>query len=138
MTRHKKKEVDERDGIQLSKKCKENKKLFWSDANLKRKERDQMSMRVRDSDGNIVTDASDVKQRWKEYLEWLLNVDDGRRAELTESGLGEMNELANGELEISVEDVRKTVKKLKGGKLPGVDGITSEMLKCGGEFCLNG
>ena len=61
---------------------------------------------------------------------------DGRRAELTESGLGLMYELANGELEISVEDVRKAVKKLKGGKPPGVDGITSEMLKCGGECLL--
>ena len=30
---------------------------------MKRKERDQISMRVRDSDGNIVTNASDVKQR---------------------------------------------------------------------------
>ena len=136
VTRQKKNEVDERDGIQLSRKFRENKKLFWSDVNVKRKERDQMSMRVRDSDGNIVTDASDVKQRWKEYFEWLLNVDDGRRAELTESGLGVMNELANGELEISVEDVRKAVKKLKGGKSPGVDGITSEMLKCGGECLL--
>ena len=35
---------------------------------MKRKERDQMSMRVRDSDGNIVTDAGDVKQRWKGYF----------------------------------------------------------------------
>ena len=49
-----------------------------------------------------------------------------------------MNELTNGELEISVEDVRKAVKKLKGGKSLGVDGITSKMLKCGGECCLNG
>ena len=32
---------------------------------MKRKERVQMSMRVRDCDGNIVTDASDVKQIWK-------------------------------------------------------------------------
>ena len=83
-----------------------------------------------------MTDASDVKQRWKEYFEWLLNVDDGRKAELTESGLGVMHELENGELEISVEDVRKAVKNLKGGKLPGVDEITSEMLKCSGECLL--
>ena len=47
-----------------------------------------------------------------------------------------MHELANGELEIRVEDVRKEIKKLKGGKSPGVDGITSEMLKCGGECLL--
>ena len=136
MTRQKKNEVDERDGIQLSRKFRDNKKLFWSDVNVKRKERDQMSMQVRNSDGNVVTDASDVKRRWKEYFEWLLNVDDGRRAELTESGFEVVNKLANEELEISVEDVRKAVKKLKGGKSPGVDGITSEMLKCGGECLL--
>ena len=35
----------------------------------------------------------------EEYFEWLLNVDDGRRAELTVSGLEVMHELANGELE---------------------------------------
>ena len=39
-------------------------------------------------------------------------------------------------MQISVVDVRKAVKKLKGGKLPGVDGITSEMLECGGECLL--
>ena len=103
---------------------------------MKRKERDQMSMQVRDSDGNIVTNASDVKKRWKEYFEWVLNVDDGKRAELNENGLGIMHELANGKLEISVEDVRKAVKKLKEGKLPGVDEITIEKLKCGGECLL--
>ena len=103
---------------------------------MKRKERDQMSMQVRDNDGNIVTDASDIKQRWKEYFEWLLNVNDERRAEMTASCPGVMHELVNGELEISVENVRKVVKKLKGIKSLGVDGITSKMLKCGGESLL--
>ena len=56
----------------------------------------------------------------------------GRRAELTESGIGAMHEFVNGKLEISMEDARKAVKKLKGGKSSGVDGITSEILKCGG------
>ena len=83
-----------------------------------------------------MVDACDIKQGWKEYFEWLLNVDDRRRAELTESGFVVMHQLVNGELEISVEDVRKAVKKLKGGKSPGVDWITSELLKCGGECLL--
>ena len=46
------------------------------------------------------------------------------------------HELVNGELEISVENVRKAVKKLKGEKSPGVDGIAGEMMKCGGECLL--
>ena len=66
----------------------------------------------------------------------LLNVDDGRRAELTQSGLEVMHEFVNGELEIGVEDIRKAVKKMKGGESPGVDGITSEMWKCSGECLL--
>ena len=83
-----------------------------------------------------MTDASDIKQRWKEYFELFLNVDDGRRAELTEIGIGVMHQLAIGELENSVEDVKKAAKKLQGGKSPGVDEITNEMTKCGGEFLL--
>ena len=58
---------------------------------MKRKERDQMSMQARDTDGNIVTDANDVKQRWKEYFECLLNINNERRVELTESSLGVMH-----------------------------------------------
>ena len=65
VTRQEKNEVDERDGILLSIKFKESKKLYWSDVNMKRKERNLLSMEVRDSDGNIVTDASDVKLRFE-------------------------------------------------------------------------
>ena len=136
VTRQKKNESDERDGMNLSRRFRENKKLFWSDVNRKRKQRDQMSMKVRDSDGNMIHEESGVKERWTEYFEWLLNVDDGRRAELTESGLEGIHEYANEEFEVSVDDVRKAVNKLKKGKSPGVDGITSEMLKCGGECLL--
>ena len=52
--------------------------------NGQRKKREQMSMRVKDSERNVMTEPARVKSRWSEYFEQLLNVDDGRRAELTE------------------------------------------------------
>ena len=64
-----------------------------------------------------------------------MNVDDGRRAKLTESDLGVMHGFTNGELENSLDDVRKGLKTVERRKSPGVDGITGEILKCGGE-CL--
>ena len=75
-------------------------------------------------------------QRWSEYYEALLNADDGRRAQLSEVVRVRVNDDTCNELEVSVEDVRKAVKNLKKGKLSGVDGITSEMLKYGGEALL--
>ena len=134
--REKKNAVDERDGVKMSRHFRENKKLFWSDVNRKRNAREQMNMKVRDSEGNMLTEGARVQQRWREYFEGLLNVDDGRRAQMSAVIRERMNDDANGVLEVGVEDVRKAVKKLKKGKSPGVDGITSEMLKCGGEAVL--
>ena len=134
--REKKNAVDERDGVKMSRNFRENKKLFWSDLNRKRNAREQMTMKVRDVDGNMLTERAVVQQRWSEYFEGLLNVDDGRRAQLSEVMGERVNENGNDVMEVSVEDVRKAVKKLKKGKSPGIDGITSEMLKCGGEALL--
>ena len=51
--------------------------------NRKRNAREQMTMRVRDSEGNMLTERAVVQQRWSEHFEGLLNVDDGRRAQLS-------------------------------------------------------
>merc|ERR1712002_566357 len=134
--REKKNAVDERDGVRMSRHFMENKKLFWSDVNRKRDKREQMTMKVRDSEGNMLTEGARVQQRWREYFESLLKVDDERRAQISKVMRERMNDDANGVLEVGVEDVRKAVKKLKKGKSSGVDVITSEMLKCGGEAVL--
>ena len=136
VVREKKKALDERDGVKMSRHFRENKKLFWGDVNRKRNAREQMIMKVRGSEGNILTERSAVRQRWSEYYEALLNVDGGRRAQLSEVVRVRVNDDANDKLEVNVEDVRKAVKKLKKGKSPGVDGITSEMLKNRGEALL--
>ena len=93
-------------------------------------------MRVKNSEGNVLMETGTLHSRWSKYFECLLNVDGGRRAQLTEEDLQREIEDLIGELRISLEEVRKAVKKLKKGKSPGVDGITSEMLIYGGEGLL--
>ena len=134
--REKKNVVNERLGESLSVNFKENKKMFWSQVNANRKTKEQMDMRIKDMDGNVLTEQKAVKDRWSEYFEQLLNVDDGRAAELTDVRGNEVNGNQEVEVEVSIENVRKAVKKLKKGKAPGVDGITSEMLHFGGDSVL--
>ena len=132
--KEKKRMVDEKLGERLSKNFRENKKMFWKEVNSQSKVKEQMDMRIKDIDGNMVTEKNDVKRRWREYFEDLLNVDNGRVAELMDARI-RVDGNERMEMEVTVEDVRKAVKKLKKGKAPGVDGITSEML-CSGGSCV--
>ena len=44
----------------MSRHFRENKKLFWSDVNQKRNAREQMIMKVRDSEWNMLTERAAV------------------------------------------------------------------------------
>ena len=94
-----------------------------------------MEVRVKDSDGNILTDENAVKERWSEYFEQLLNVDDGRVAEISGAQMNGVLEDDLIDVDVTVEDVRKAVKKMKKEKSQGVDGLTSEM--CFGGNCMS-
>ena len=84
-TREKQQMADDRLGLRLSENFKENKKLFWSGVNSERKEREQMDFRIKDADGEYVTEERAVLDRWSEYFEQLLNFDDGREAMLNDA-----------------------------------------------------
>jgi len=61
--------TDERLGQHLSENFKENKKMFWRGVNGEQKTKEQMYMRIKDLDGNILTEERAVQSRWREYHE---------------------------------------------------------------------
>ena len=74
-----------------------------------------------------------MKQIWKEHFKRLWDVEDGREAIISTVGMeGSKIELGRKDESVVKEEVRKTLKKMKREKAPGVDGIACEMLKAEG------
>ena len=80
----------------------------------------------------MLTDGEDVAGRFRSYSDELLNVYNGREAKLSDVKIQRANQNARHMSEDSAADVTKAAKKIKNGKAPGLDGITSVMLKYGG------
>ena len=84
----------------------------------RRAARDEM---VKDGNGQILSDSVEVRRRWAEYFEEVLNVADVREANINVVGnwrmpvLGDLNERA-----ISLEEVREAVNDIKLVILPGL------------------
>ena len=81
--------------------------------------RDEM---VKDVNGQILRDGVEVRRRWAEYFEQVLNVADDREANIDVVGnwrmpvLGDLNERAP-----SLEEVGEAVNEMKSGKASGLD-----------------
>ncbi len=73
--------------------------------------------------GRLLTSTGDVVGRWKEYFEDLLNPAVTSSIEEAEAGCSEVAS------SITRAEVTEVVKKLLGGKAPGVDEIRPEYLK---------
>lgn len=82
-----------------------------------------------DVDGNVLTEMEEIKTRWKEYFEELLNEQD---IPLPEIDL-EIPSLADNIVQLPEEsEIEEIIKKMRNNKSPGIDTITAEMLKYGG------
>uniref|UniRef100_A0A3B3QGI4 Reverse transcriptase domain-containing protein n=1 Tax=Paramormyrops kingsleyae TaxID=1676925 RepID=A0A3B3QGI4_9TELE len=96
---------------------------FWSTIRRLRVGKRCSINTVYGEDGALLTSAQDVVSRWKEYFEDLLNPTDMPSNEEAESGdLGVDSPISGAE-------VVEVVKKLLGGRAPGVDEIRPEFLK---------
>lgn len=84
---------------------------------------------IRDENGKIVVEEEKVRDVWAAYYEKLLNEEfDWNRNELSEV------DAVSGPLEeISMQEVRAAIRKMKNDKSTGPTGVAAEMLKASGE-----
>ncbi|KAK3507804.1 hypothetical protein QTP70_000856 [Hemibagrus guttatus] len=83
---------------------------------------------IKDRDGRVLTSEESVQRRWKEYFEELMNEENEREKRV--EGVNSVEQKVD---EIRKDEVRKALKRMKGGKAVGPDNITVEVWKCLGE-----
>ena len=88
---------------------------------------------VKDRNGVLLTKDTDIKNRWKEHFEAVLN----RRIPPDEEIPAAERDLDIDIGNIRSEEVQKAVDQLKNNKAPGEDGIFPEMFKAGEERLKN-
>ncbi|KAL4092204.1 hypothetical protein QTP88_026743 [Uroleucon formosanum] len=84
---------------------------------------------LKDNNGSLITTNEALIERWKRYLDDLLNCNEPEKM-LTFSLTNENN---NGCPEPTLEEIKIQLKTLKNNKFPGEDGIQAELLKKGGK-----
>ncbi|CAM4608815.1 unnamed protein product [Leuciscus chuanchicus] len=98
-------------------------KRFWQTIQRLRREKQCPTNAVYSGGGQLLTSTGDVIGRWKEYFKDLLNPADTFSIEEAEAEGSEVDS------SIIQAEVTEVVKKLLGGKAPGVDEIHPEYLK---------
>lgn len=98
-------------------------KKFWQTVRRLRKGKQSPTNAVYSRGGRLLTSTGDVVGRWKEYFEDLLNPAVTSSIEEAEAEGSEVDS------SITLAEVTEVVKKLLGGKAPGVDEIRPEYLK---------
>ena len=87
----------------------------------------------RDSQGNLVTDTQSALRLWREHFSKLLQGDDSENS--ADRGMYPMppNNQDDSIPEISYDEVRIAIRRLKNNKASGVDCLPGELFKTGGE-----
>ncbi|MDA8042239.1 MAG: hypothetical protein MPJ22_07475 [Pirellulales bacterium] len=89
-------------------------------------------VRINDKNGQVMSEEIDVIGRWKEHFEGLFQEADSPYLATQHSEATPEDDLG-----IVKEEVRRSIKRLKTRKAPGVCGIVPEMLKLGSEMVVD-
>ncbi len=87
---------------------------------------------MKDKTGRMLREIEHIKGRLSEYFVELMNVNNQGKAIVTCMGVREGVGRVYKQSDIKKE-VKKAIGDIKSRKAPGIDGITSELLKYGGE-----
>ena len=97
-----------------------NKKMFWKEVKRVIKSEQAREEMAKDVNDQILREGVEVRRRWAEYFELVLNVADVREANINVVGnwrmpaFGDLNETA-----MSFEEAGEAVNEMKSGKAPG-------------------
>ena len=78
---------------------------------------------IKNRNGNILIEDEDIKKRWKDYFEELLNVENDRGM------LVEAHPILGPVENINKEEVMEAIQKMKNSKASGPTGVVIEMIK---------
>ena len=104
---------------------KEGEKDIYRITNSRKRQRQDLGQLsgIKDMDGNLLHRDEDIKRRWKEYFEQLLNTENEREE------LGEVQKVEGPVMEIQDAEVTRALSKMKNGKSPGPSDFQIEMIK---------
>lgn len=84
---------------------------------------------LEDDNGDLISDKEQIITTWREYFLKLLN------CHPSDQSISQHTEDSQEEVEpLNFSEVQRTVKKLKNIKAPGIDGVSSELWKSGGDL----
>jgi len=86
---------------------------------------------VKDSEGKILSEGEEIKERWRQYFSLLLNTKNERKE------LEEADKIEGPIPQITREEVKKQLEKMKNGKAAGPDEFPIEIVKKLGDLCLD-
>ncbi|XP_072395090.1 uncharacterized protein [Diabrotica undecimpunctata] len=95
--------------------------------NLRTEKAPQTPKQIRDKEGHLLHDNNHNLDRWKQYFEDLLNIQNDVDIITEEPEEAEHEDQIQNEITIAV--TKEIIQKLKKGKAAGFDKITAEMLK---------
>ena len=88
---------------------------------------------VRDGNGKLVMEEGELREVWRSHYEKLSN----EEFDWDKDSLGETQMVSGPIQEISKQEVRAAVMKMKCNKAPGPTGLGTEVLKAAGEDCID-